>query len=85
MQYVKSQGMRFLPFLYSPVHLCTEYFIIKKYRHWSFLSFKLMATIHCHYKAWKSQGVYLYNSDCVHLKEESHILPTEDALRVSKS
>ncbi len=29
--------------------------------------------IHCHYKSWKSQDFFKYNSDCIHLKEESHI------------
>ncbi len=28
---------------------------------------------HCHYKAWKSQDIFLYNSDCINLKEESRI------------
>jgi len=28
-------------------------------------------TIHCHYKAWKSQDIF-YNSDCIRLKEENH-------------
>jgi len=29
--------------------------------------------IYSHYKAWKSQAIFLNNSDCVWLKEESHI------------
>ncbi len=28
----------------------------------------------CHYRAWKSQDNFEYNSDWIHLKEESHIL-----------
>ncbi len=39
----------------------------------TFLGFKTLTTIHCHYKAWKSQDIFLYNSDCICLKEESHI------------
>ncbi len=34
-----------------------------------------------HYKAWKSQDVFEYNSDWICLKEESHT----DGLRVSKA
>jgi len=30
-------------------------------------------SIHSHYKAWKSQDIFLYNSDCVDLKEESNV------------
>ncbi len=30
-------------------------------------------TIRRHYKAWKSQDIFLCNSDCIRLKEESHI------------
>ncbi len=39
----------------------------------SFLGFKISSTIHCPYKAWKSQDMFWYNSDYSHLKEESHI------------
>jgi len=30
-------------------------------------------TIHHHYKAWKSQDMFKYNSDCIRLREECHI------------
>ncbi len=35
--------------------------------------FKITTPIHCHYKSWKSQDIFWYNSDCIHLKEESNI------------
>ncbi len=28
--------------------------------------------IHCHYISWKSQQILQYNTNCIHLKEESH-------------
>ncbi len=31
-----------------------------------------ISLIHCHDKAWKSQDIFKYNSDCIRLKEESH-------------
>ncbi len=34
---------------------------------------KILTSIHCHYKAWKSQDIFQYNSDCIRLKEESQI------------
>ncbi len=34
------------------------------------LEFKISTAIHCHYKVWKSQECF---SDCIRLKEESHI------------
>ncbi len=38
------------------------------------LDFKILSTIHCHYKAGKSQDIFLYkNANCICLKEESHI------------
>ncbi len=35
--------------------------------------FKITTPIHCHYKSWKSQDIFWYNSDCIRLKEESNI------------
>ncbi len=47
------------------------------------LGFKISSPIHYNYKAWKSQDIFLYNSDCARLKEEFiYIL---NGLRVSKS
>ncbi len=43
-----------------------------------FICFKISTPIPCHYKALKSQDIFLYNFDCIHLKEESC------GLRVSK-
>ncbi len=37
-----------------------------------FLGLKISNTIHCHKKAWKSQDIFLRNSYCICLKEESH-------------
>ncbi len=43
----------------------------------TFLSFKISTSIHCHYIVWKSQDIFfLYNSDCICLKDESHKLST---------
>ncbi len=41
---------------------------------WTLLDFKISTVIHCHYKAWKSQDIFLYSSNCICLKKESHIL-----------
>ncbi len=35
-----------------------------------FLGFKISTDIHCHFKAWKSQDFFLYNSDSICLKEK---------------
>ncbi len=35
-----------------------------------------------HWKTWRGQDNFLYNSDWIHLKEETH---TYDVLRVSKT
>ncbi len=37
----------------------------------TFWGFKILTTIHCHYKAWKRHFLYNYDHFC--LKEESHI------------
>ncbi len=39
----------------------------------TFLGFKISTTIHCNYKSWKSQDIFLYNADCIRFNEESHI------------
>ncbi len=39
----------------------------------TFLGFKISTTIHCHYKVCKTQGIFLFNADCIRPKEESHI------------
>ncbi len=36
----------------------------------TFWGFKITSTIHCHYKAWKSQDIFLYNSDLIRLLHE---------------
>ncbi len=35
--------------------------------------FWTVGTTHCNDNAWNSQDIFLYNSDWIHLKEESHI------------
>jgi len=37
------------------------------------LSINLLVEIHCHFKTWKSQDIFLDNSDCIRSKEESHL------------
>jgi len=38
-----------------------------------FLASKHAPPVHYHYNAWKSQDIFKYISDCVCLKDESHI------------
>ncbi len=57
--------------LYSPPGAMRDTFY---YRWMCFIGlfrlFKITPT-HCHYKAWKSQDIFKYNSDWIRLKEES--------------
>ncbi len=54
----------------KPPELCEALFMMDGC---TFLGFKISTTIHYHYKAWKSQDIFLYNSNCINLKEQSHI------------
>jgi len=47
--------------LYYPSQSRVEHF----YQGWMWFDGLLKTLIHSHYKAWKSQDIYLYNFDCI--------------------
>ncbi len=54
----------------NPTEPSGNFFMMDGFTLWGF---KISTTIHSYYKAWKSQDIFLCNSDCIRLKEESHI------------
>ncbi len=54
---------------------------------WTFLGFKILTTIHCHYKAWKSQAIfkYIYFLTPISFIWMNKTIYTQDGLRLSKS
>ncbi len=52
------------------IHLLSR---VKHFKALFWMDALYQTSIHCYYKARKSQNVFKYNSDWIYLKEENHI------------